>query len=140
LVFGIPDASDEDAKAALTCALRLHAETAAWSKHISDEGKDPLQLGIGLHQGPVSLGEIGGRRQSQVTVAGDTVNIASRLQALSRELQADIVASAAFVARVRQQGGENLLEDFHRLPPQTIRGRREQLEVWAWASDAEALT
>lgn len=138
LIFGLSEARTSDAKAALACALDLLADLAAWNDQLSAEGKPLLELGIGLHHGLVSLGEIGGRKQSQVTVAGDIVNTASRLQALSREHQASILASADFIARVKVEGGERLLDGFRPLPPVDIRGRQGKLEIWAWPSKTEA--
>jgi adenylate cyclase len=88
--FGAPDPRPDAPAAALRAARRLVAAFA----------DDDLAIGIGLHHGAVLAGIGGGERQLQYTVIGDAVHLASRLEALTRELDAVIVASAAVVERV----------------------------------------
>jgi adenylate cyclase len=73
---------------------------------------------------------LGGERQGQITVAGDTVNVASRLQEMGKEHGAVIVASAEFVASVKDAGQADLLADMQRLTGQKVRGRDETIDLW----------
>ena len=75
---------------------------------------------------------VGGAVQGQVTVAGDTVNVASRLQEMGKEHKAAIIASAEFVAGVLHSGRQDLLHEMRRLIGQQIRGRDEPIDLWVW--------
>jgi adenylate cyclase len=88
-------------------------------------------VAVGIHYGPVLMGDIGGERQFQFTVVGDTVNVASRLEALTREVGAAILVSDAVVDQVRETGAEALLAGFEPLPTRQLRGREGLLRLWA---------
>jgi adenylate cyclase len=60
-------------------------------------GLPPLRQGIGVHFGPVIAGIIGTEKKLQYTIVGDTVNVASRLEGLSKELNSSIVLSERLV-------------------------------------------
>ncbi len=114
--FGAPDTRPDAPEAALRAARRLVAAFA----------DDPLAIGIGLHHGEVLAGIGGGERQLQFTVIGDTVHVASRLEHLTRTLDAAIVASTAVTARVTDP---LLLAGFERHGDVTLRGRDAPLDV-----------
>jgi len=84
---------------------------------------EPLRIGIGIHAGPAIVGEMGHGRATSVTAVGDTVNTASRLEALTKEYDCQLVISDA-VARHAQLD----VEDFERHDIE-IRGRREPLTI-----------
>ncbi len=95
-----------------------------------DQGEPALAVGIGLHFGPVVLGNIGDMRRVEFAVLGDTVNIASRLEALTRGLRTPLIASHALVARALAEVGEEAIGEMRRYEPVTIRGRSETVDVW----------
>jgi adenylate cyclase len=133
-IFGLPEPSPADAANALACARTLAADVAAWSQARAAQGELPVRIGVGIHYGPVLMGDIGGEHQFEFTVAGDIVNVASRLEALTRRVEATLVASDAAVEAARNAGAESagLLDGFIALPPQPIRGRDEPVGAWAW--------
>lgn len=128
--FGVPEPRSSDAADALASAKRMAAAVAAWRV----EDPDAPTIAIGVHHGRLFLGDVGGRRRFEFTVIGDTVNVASRLEGMARDLGAVILASEACIRRARSAGehGEAAVEDFEELPPQPIRGRTEPLAVCAW--------
>src|SRR6185295_1775729 len=82
-LFGAPLAEGNPCRNALRAALeildRIDAEVAAGRMV-------PTRLGIGLHAGPVVIGNIGSPQRKEFTVIGDVVNVASRVEALNKDL------------------------------------------------------
>src|SRR5438128_2139333 len=118
--FGVPDTGRRDATDALACARGMLAALAAWNVEREAAGLQPLQMGLGLHYGPVVAGDIGSRRSMAYATVGDTTNVTSRLQSLTRELRVAIVASAALVAAVEQEAADLTL--LHGLTSRRARG------------------
>lgn len=130
IIFGIPAARADDPAAALACALRLEREIAEWSGQLAASGLPALDIGVGVHYGQVVIARLGGATQKQLTAAGDTVNLASRLEALTRTHDATIAISDATAAAVRAAGKAELLDGFKALPPLAVRGREGDMIVW----------
>ncbi len=129
-VFGVPEPMADDAARALACAVALQDSLAAWREELAGQRLPPLHIGIGLHHGPVLMGDIGGQSRFEFTVLGDTVNVASRLEGLTRDLGVAIVASEAAIQRARQIGEVPL--GFFRHGEVRLRGRDSALAVWVW--------
>lgn len=124
LVFGLPEPQRTDAAAALACARDLLIAASG------TEG-EPLRLRIGIHCGPVVATRLGGVQHRQLSVAGDTVNVASRLEQLARTLQTRLAVSDAVVASVRAAGEDALLSDLQRIRAVRLRGRLKPIDVWS---------
>lgn len=133
IIFGLPEPRPDDPARALAAARQLVGSIGDWSLDLRSAGQEPVRVRIGLHYGPVIAALLGGERQGQVTVAGDTVNVASRLQEMGKETQATIVASSEFVTGVRRSGRDDMLTGMHRLVGQQVRGRNETIDLWVWA-------
>lgn len=130
--FGVPDTGTRDATDALACARRMLAALTAWNLEREAAGRPPLQIGLGLHYGPVVAGDIGSRRSMAFATVGDTTNVTSRLQAHTRELRVSIVASGALVAAVEREGADlALLQGLTPRGPSVLRGRDTPIELWA---------
>jgi adenylate cyclase len=130
--FGVPDTGRRDATDALACARGMLAALTAWNLEREAAGLGPLQMGLGLHYGPVVAGDIGSRRNMAFATVGDTTNVTSRLQALTRELRVSIVASGALVAAVEREAADlALLQGLTTRGPNVLRGRDTPIELWA---------
>ena len=131
--FGLPETDPADATNAYRCARAMLAEVQCWNTERAAAGDRPIGVGIGLHFGPVVVGEIGGPRAMEFAVIGDTVNTASRLQNATRKIASDLVVSDALVEQVtaHQNGAADLLADltdhgdYH--PP----GRTQPVRIYA---------
>ncbi|MEY2544927.1 MAG: adenylate cyclase, partial [Verrucomicrobiota bacterium] len=91
----------EDAKSAVRTAFGMRQELQKLNDHWKSEGRMGLGMGIGINQGEVIVGNIGSHERMDPTVIGDAVNLASRLEALTRQYSVDILvgATAAELAR-----------------------------------------
>lgn len=135
--FGVPDAGARDAADALACARAMLVALDGWNAARSEAGYPPVAIGIGLHYGTAVLGDVGSRRSMAFTVIGDTVNLASRLQAMTRELGAVLCASEALVHRARSDGAAAVdLDGLVDRGEQPVRGREQPVRVFALASGA----
>lgn len=100
-------------------------------------GVDALGIGlavsVGVHFGRATVGDVGPARRLEFAVIGDTVNVASRLEATSRDLGARIVVSDALLVRARADGiDETTLAGLTSQPDVTLRGRRTPIDTWVW--------
>jgi adenylate cyclase len=130
--FGVPDPGPHDASDALACARAMLDELERWNEERSSRGEQPIRIGIGLHYGPAVLGDIGSDRNMAFAVIGDTVNTASRLQALTRHLGGRAVVSESLLAALEREQGDSVTA---RMPlidagEQRLRGREEPVRVW----------
>ncbi|MBE9556818.1 MAG: adenylate/guanylate cyclase domain-containing protein [Proteobacteria bacterium] len=121
--FGVPTIGPEDAANAVACARSIREALAANNPL---EG-DPVKVGIGAHFGEVVIGDIGDERRVEFGVIGDTVNVASRLEGLTRDLGPIVVSDELFTA-AGLTGPD--VDGFRRLSEQKLRGRKEPIDIW----------
>ncbi len=131
-LFGVEDGGPAGARAALAAARRMAEALEALNLDLMAELREPLRMGVGLHFGQTIVGEMGYGRAVSLTAIGDTVNVASRLEALTKELDVQMVVSTAVLRRA----GAAL--DGVPVREVDLRGRGGRLTVLALA-DARAL-
>jgi adenylate cyclase len=138
--FGTPFASDSDAGNALRCAQAMTGSIDELNVERKNRGEPPIQISLGLHYGQVVLGDIGLNRL-EFAVIGTTVNTASRLESLTRELGCAIVASDDLVQRARTEAGSSDADFMHLVeqPPRTIRGLEQPVGIWTRVNSASEL-
>ena len=98
-VFGRNSGTRLGCRQALAAARDIDLALDAVNARFSDELPEPLRIGIGIHIGPVVLGEIGHMGSAAMTVIGRTVNTAARLEALSKDLSCQVVVSTSLARR-----------------------------------------
>ena len=122
--FGTPDPGEEDAGNAVRAALEMNRALQKLNDERHADGLSAIAHGIGIHCGPVIVGNIGSDERLEYTVIGDTVNVASRLESATKELREEILISRSVhdrcidVVHSESKGVEN------------ITGRREGIEVF----------
>ena len=138
--FGTPEPSPEDGRNALKCALDMIAALEAWNAERKTAGAKPIRVGIGIHYGPVIAGDIGNERRLEHSVIGDTVNIASRLEQLTRNLGTPLVVSDDLIRTIDPdvQEDQRLIAKLSHAGEQQIRGRESGVPVWVLAPGTPA--
>ncbi len=125
--FGAPLEQPDHAARAVACALALHEELAAWN---ALRPVDPLTMGVGIHTGPVVLGDIGAPSRRDYTAVGRTVNVAARMEALTKEVGVGIVLSKATLDAVANGPAYGPAVSFRPLGLQRVRGVAEEVECF----------
>jgi adenylate cyclase len=92
----------------------------------SETGRAPLNYGIGVHVGDVMYGNIGSRTRLDFTVIGPAVNMASRLEALTKQLGRTVLLSRAFADFVESDF------DLERIGEYPVRGFNDPIELFAY--------
>lgn len=116
--------------------VRLDQGVGAWNRRRAEVGKGGMMIGIGLHYGKATLGNVGSDRRHEHTVVGETVNLASRIENMTRTLQSAILMSEAVVDAVRREGGGELLRGAVDKGLHEIRGHATPLRLWGVTSTA----
>ena len=140
-VFGVPTPGDRDAENALQCAEQMLQALDQWNEVRRGRNEPPLTIGIGLNYGPVVVGDVGSVHGMSFTIIGDTVNVASRLQALTRDLASPLVVGDPLVRAVGAGSGGDAAGHLRRLQNRgehVLRGRSESVRIWTRADRAPA--
>ena len=91
-LWGAPLDDRDHARHAVACALEM-ADTLAVFKRELGEGTKDFDVGIGVHSGPAVVGLIGSEKRREYTAIGDTVNLASRIEGLTKDAKRRILVS-----------------------------------------------
>jgi len=104
VVFGVPlsEGVEKDAQRAVQTALQMLARAEQFNTRQGTE-RPRLAIGIGLHTGRLTVGNVGAPDRLEYSVIGETVNLASRLEALTKDFKTGIVMSAETWELVRNQ-------------------------------------
>lgn len=126
-LFDHPDGENVDkATDALNAAIDLRFALNVYNQHRKNSGYPPVNIGVGIHFGPVIIGTVGSDDRMDTTVIGDSVNIAYRLEALAPKLGADIIVSAQLLEAAKAKGQFV----FRMLDWVRVKGRKNPVEVY----------
>jgi adenylate cyclase len=101
--WGSPYPQEDHAHRCCSCALRMARGLTALNAKWKSSGQPPISIGIGLNTGMVNVGNMGSARRLSWTVMGDNVNLASRLEGITKQYHVQIVISEATYHQVSSQ-------------------------------------
>ena len=129
-VFGLPAPETDDAARALTAVEQLYVATVNWLADLPPAARGRLDFRIGAHFGPAVISRLGSPRHQQITAAGDTVNVASRLLEVAKQQHCRIVVSDdLFVAALATRPPAQVDAGAYRPLTVPIRGRASSLPI-----------
>lgn len=134
--FGVPRSRGNDAERACRTAVHMREELTLLQQKWEREGKTGIDIGIGINSGDAVAGTIGASRRMEYTCIGDTINTASRLESLNKEVHTKMLISESTYEEVKDLG----LFEVRKLPPQTVKGKSEAVQVYellGWKKPAE---
>jgi class 3 adenylate cyclase len=135
-VFGPPIPSRVDATNAAHCALDILQSIDRWNERCHRSGDAAIRIAVGIHYGDVVQGDIGSDKRLELTILGDTVNVASRVEAYCRSLDAAVLVTGAFVDALYAEGSDNLAERFADHGQHVVRGRAESIHLYGMKRSA----
>ncbi len=119
--FGAVTKGDADAANAVACAEGILEAVKTFNQ---TRRSDPVTISVGVHYGPVVVGDVGSARRMELAVIGDTVNVASRLEAATRALGVGAaISEEAMIAAGQPEAPK-------RIGPQVVKGRAEPVVVF----------
>jgi adenylate cyclase len=131
-LFGLAGTPRQACLQAIDTAARMSANLEQLNQLFAHDLQQPLRIGIGIHVGPVIVGEMGFAGAQSLTAIGDAVNTASRLESATKEFGCQLLLSAEVAALAGLQ--------LHGLTPHEIPLRGRTAKVTAYAiSDAKEL-
>ncbi len=122
--FGAPQPLPDHAAAGVSCALEMLDVLDRLNRDWLARGKPRFSIGVGLHSGPVVLGEIGPAKRREFTIIGDTVNVASRIEGLTKTVGVPVLVS-------RTTSFEAPAFDYRACDPLPVKGKSVPLQTFA---------
>jgi adenylate cyclase len=126
-LFGAGSASESHADEALHAARAMLIHLRTLNEQLAARGEETLAIGIGLNTGPAIVGSIGSPERLEFTAIGNTVNLASRIESLTKVVGETVVVSDTTRAALRQPSA------LKALPPQLVKGVEKPVVIWALA-------
>jgi adenylate cyclase len=123
--FGAPVEQPDHAARAVACSLGMRQALDVLNERESDLADDPLRIGIGVHTGVAVAGDVGAEARREFTVIGDAVNVAARLQPLTKTYDVPVLVSRATAFAAGDAFGFRLVDHV------ALRGRIEEVDVYA---------
>lgn len=124
-VFGVPAPREDDALRAVRAAVEMQRGIRAINEERARKGQMTIEMGIGITSGVVIAGNVGSERRMDYTVIGDPVNLAARLEGLTKEVQRRILVNERVRAAIAGEISCDALGLF------AVKGKREKVPVFA---------
>ena len=133
-LFGIGSTEGNHAEQAFEAGKALLCCLDETANELEQAGWPGLKIGIGINTGPAIVGSIGSPKRQEYTAIGDTVNVAARVEALTKTLGRQLLLTEATWKHLGK------IEALRRLPPQSVKGKGEPLQVFGVDCDEPNLS
>ena len=135
--WGAPVKHDDDALQAVLAGLEMIEAVKIFNQKQTKIGKPEFNIGIGLNYGTVTVGNIGSERKMDYTVIGDMVNLASRMEGLTKTYHSDLLISESLYSAVKKDPGAAALS-FRFLDIVAVKGKTKGVKIFTVASSLGA--
>jgi adenylate cyclase len=122
--WGAPIDDPEQADHAMAAAVSMSKKLKKLNEEFVKEGRDPINIGMGLYLGPAVVGNMGSELRLNYTAMGDTVNVASRLEGLNKEFKTQIIVGESLKNKVKTP------YDWKSLGSVQVKGRAEPVNIF----------
>jgi len=123
-IFGTPFPHEDDPDRAVKASLRMMTELHGFNKSLKKAGRQPIDIGIGLNTGHVVSGNIGSPKRMDYTVIGDGVNLAARLESVTKQYGAHILISQSCLDGLKSSYRHRLVDNV------VVKGKTEPVGVY----------
>lgn len=127
--WGAPEKHEDDALQSVLSALEMIDAVAAFNINQKKLGKCEFQIGIGLNYGEVTVGNIGSERKMDYTVIGDAVNLASRMEGLTKTYHSGILISESLFEELRKMS-PNAGLSYRLLDTVAVKGKTKGVKIF----------
>ena len=127
--FNSPVEQPDHAVRAVRCARDMRSELALINKERESDNLAPIRMGIGIHTGVAIVGDIGAPHRREFTAIGTAVNVAARLEGLTKTLNREIVVSESTKSSVTRSSVDEV--EWDDLGEHQIRGCAEPLAIFS---------
>jgi class 3 adenylate cyclase/HAMP domain-containing protein len=131
--WGAPEKHDDDALQSVLSGLDMIDALAGFNERQRALGKSEFHIGVGINFGEVTVGNIGSERKMDYTVIGDAVNLASRMEGLTKAYHADVLVTESVYGQVRQSpaAGAAAALQFRLLDTVAVKGKTRGVKIYA---------
>jgi class 3 adenylate cyclase/HAMP domain-containing protein len=126
--WGAPVKHDDDALQSVLAGLDMIDAVQVFNRRQQQLGKPEFHIGIGINYGTVTVGNIGSERKMDYTVIGDMVNVASRMEGLTKTYRAELLISETLYAAIRKEETDPL--PCRLLDTVTVKGKTRGVKIY----------
>jgi len=126
-VFGTPQAESNNAANGIEAGRKMLQRLPSLNAELKAEGLPEIEIGIGVHCGDAIAGNVGSVSRMDYTVIGDTVNVAARIESMTKELGKTLLVS-------KDAANESNLSDLEKAGEVNLKGKSERVELYFDAS------
>jgi adenylate cyclase len=131
-IFGAPVMHEDDALASVLASLEMREALESFNERQKAAGFPEFQTGVGINFGEVTVGNIGTEKKMDYTVIGDNVNLASRLEGLTKQYHQGIIISESLYERVKEKVPCRLIDLV------TVKGKTRGVKIYSVKKTLEA--